>query len=245
MAVENQEQILTNEESIEDVGGFIIKNAQQKLWDGVDEADGQVDTEPSSEESSEPSLETDEVDLSLFDELDKAEEPKADEEPAEEQAPPGFEKFAEDFKKYLGFDVKEAMTMVQELQTLKQEIVVREQENNIKSSWGVDDATYQERMNEVRKYAANIQQKNPEMFKKLDNVEGVKLIWAKLEQEKRKGSKAQVPSVQQSGNKTPATSKSAFDFTYSQLQKMSRDEYAKNANKIQRAFADGRVDMKR
>ena len=100
-------------------------------------------------------------------------------------------------------------------------------------------------MNEVREYAANIQKKNPEMFKKLDNVEGVKLIWAKIESEKQKGNKAQVPSVQTSGNRTPATSKSAFDFTYSQLQKMSRDEYAKNAKRIERAFAQGRVDMKR
>ncbi len=244
MATEQNENILPNEESLEDVGGFIVKNANQKLWDGEDVVDEAVElgaepTEPS------PSNEAD-VDLSLFDELDKAQEPeKTEESTDEEQVPPGFEKFSEDFKKYLGFDVKEAMTMVQELQTLKQELVVREQENSIKSAWNVDNDTYQERMNEVRAYAANIQQKNPEMFKKLDNVEGVKLIWAKIASEKQKGTKAQVPSIQQSGNKTPANAKSTFDFTYSQLQKMSRDEYAKNARRIESAFANGRVDMKR
>lgn len=238
---EQTENILTNEESLEDVGGFIMKNANERL-DGYDESIGQEET---TEETSEPSTNDDEVDLSLFDELDKTEEPKAEETSEEEQTPPGFEKFSEDFKKYMGFDVKEAMTMVQELQNLRTELVVREQENSIKSSWGVDDATYQQRMKEVRDYATNIQKKNPEMFKKLDNVEGVKLIWAKLESEQRKASKAQVPSIQTSGNKTPAGSKSSFDFTYSQVQKMGREEYAKNAGRIQRAFAEGRVDMKR
>lgn len=245
MAVENQEQVLENEESLEDVGGFIIKNANQHFWDGVDD-DEQPTSDADVTEPSEPSSTTDEPDLSLFDDLDKAQESEPEKpEDTEQPETVEFTKFSEDFKKHLGFDIKEAMTMVQELQTLRQEIVVREQETNIKSSWGVDDATYQERMNEVRTYAANIQQKNPEMFNKLDNVEGVKLIWAKIESEKRKGNKATVPSIQTSGNKTPATTKSAFDFTYSQLQKMSRDEYAKNANKIQRAFSNGRVDMKR
>lgn len=225
-------------ESLEDVGGYIVKNANANLYDPSE-------TEEQEEEQTTDAADADEPDLSIFDGIDS--EAPATEKPAadEDKTPPGFEKFSQDFKEYLGFDIKDAMAAVQELQTLRNDIAIREQEASIKTSWAVDDTTYKARMNEVREYASAIQKKNPSMFEKLDNPEGVKLIWAKLESEKRKGNKTQVPGIQTTGNKTPAGARSAFDFTASQLQKMSRDEYAKNARRIERAYVEGRVDLRK
>lgn len=188
-----------------------------------------------------------ELDLSLFDGLESSNEEKLEESEEQKQEAPEFTKFKEDFKKHLGVELDEALGAVKELQSLRAELYIKEQERSIQNSWGVDDSTFQSRMQEVRAYAANVAKTKPELFQKLDNPEGVKLIWAKLEQDKQrsKPQAKQVPGLQRNSQRVPEGAAPKYEFTYSAIQKMSREDYEKNAGRIANAFATGRVDMKR
>lgn len=238
---------------VDDEGsGYILhKNPLLDDSDGVAYEEGfgeDAPTAPSSDEGEGQGAE--ELDLTLLDGLeDVAQEPNPEEGSNEEekQETPDFTKFKEDFKKHLGVELDEALGAVKELQTLRAELYIREQERNIQNSWGVDDSTFQSRMQEVRAYASNVAKTKPELFQKLDNPEGVKLIWAKLEQDKQrsKPQTKQVPGLQRNSQRVPEGAVPKYEFTYSAIQKMSREDYEKNAGRIANAFATGRVDMKR
>jgi hypothetical protein len=229
---------------VDDEGsGYILhKNAlkDDNLLFEEDKASGEAE-----EEAQLPSAE--EVDLSIFDDIETPEQEEKVEEEDNEPETLEFTKFKDDFKKHLGLDLEEALIAVQELQNLRAELYIKEQERDIQDSWGVDNDTFKKRMKDVRAYAFTLAETKPELFKKLDNVEGVKLIWSKLEQDRQRVSlqQKQVPGIQRNSQRTPEGTSKKYEYTYSQIQNMSRTDYEKSATRIAQAFASGRVDMKR
>ena len=75
---QTRETILSNEESLDDIGGFIVKRGNQALegYDAFEQPLEEANEEPQAEPSE------NEVDLSVFDQLDGT--PEAEEEPTEE-----------------------------------------------------------------------------------------------------------------------------------------------------------------
>lgn len=149
-------------------------------------------------------------------------------------------KFAKDFKEYLGFDITELRTGMEELNQLRQSI--REQEvakvhqtemQTLQKEWGVDESEFDGRMNRILE---RFQKYSPDMQKRLDNLEGAKLIWAKLQQEDMTNN---VPQFQSSSAKTNGGKKPMF--TKAEIKGMSREEYERNADAILKAYKLGLV----
>ncbi|MBD2200155.1 MULTISPECIES: hypothetical protein [Calothrix] len=147
---------------------------------------------------------------------------------------PEFKQFNEQFKQYAGVDFKEAVNMVQELQAFKQQQTVNSQLNTLKQEWGVDDKEVTQRLELIRERFVKYP---PQLQAQLDNPEGAKLIWAKLEQERQVSS---VPQLDR-GRRTTPGSNTKYLFSKSQIDKMSDSEYRQNANKIMYAYANGLV----
>lgn len=191
---------------------------------------------PEKETSSLPSLE----------ELELPSQPEKQDKPEEEKLDipdsPEAKKFAEDFRQYLGFDIDELRSGMKELQQLRQEAfeqqqrAVQEREmNKLREEWGIDQGTFDQRMKQVvERFGAY----PPEMQKRLDNLDGARLIWAKLEQEQ---AKQPVPQFQKSSGRTSVGTQPMF--TKSEIDKMSSAEYAKNADKILKAYRLGLVNL--
>lgn len=148
-----------------------------------------------------------------------------------------FAKFNEDFKKYAGVDFKEAMESFQFVRQQVHQQQVNEQKQALANEWGVDATELDSRLTQVRERWQNLK---PELQKQYDTNDGIKLIWTYIEKEQAKTQKV-VPGLQRSSTKLPAGSQAKYDFSQRQIDKMSNEEYAKNANRIMNAYANGRV----
>lgn len=156
---------------------------------------------------------------------------------------PEAKKFAEDFKQYLGFDISELREGIQTFKAMHQEIVQYKTQKAVDASmkqlqqeWGVDSGEFEQRMSMVldrfNKYPS-------ELKAKLDNVEGAKLLWAKIEQEARaKGKK--VPAFERSNSPVSAGTNRPM-FTWAEIDAMSQSEYEANADRITYAAANGLI----
>lgn len=199
-----------------------------------------VSDAPSSDEElqqQEDSLSDEEKDLESLD-LSALDLPQ-EESKQEPQTTPEYKKFEEDFKKYLGLDLKEAIQTVQELQSFKQQQIIDSQKQQLKQTWGVSDDEFDYRMKLV---LDRFSKYSPDMQARLDNLEGAQLIWAKIQQEQlRSKSNKQVPSLDKATTTIPNPGSNKYLFTREQIAKMSNDEYARNADKIAYAFANGLV----
>jgi hypothetical protein len=204
-----------------------------------------AESEPEQERSTESTQPPTENELPDLSELDLPEQqPQA--EPTAEAAPelpdsPEAKKFAEDFKKYLGFDVTELQTGVKELQQYREQIAQEKakvdqdrQLDALSKEWGLDRTELDNRMTQV---VERFNQYPPEMQQRLDNLEGAKLIWAKIEQEQGQN---KVPQFQKSGSRVTTGKK--FLFTQSEIANMPNDEYQRNADRIVHAYKQGLVD---
>ncbi len=166
----------------------------------------------------------------------------AQNQPTQEQTPevtadPDFARFNEDFKKYAGVDFKEAMESFKFVQQKYHEQAVNEQKRQLATEWGVEGDEFESRLTQVRDRWSRLK---PELQKQYDTNEGIKLIWTHIENEQAKNQK-QVPGLQRSSTKIPAGMQAKYDFTQRQIDKMSNEEYAKNAGRIMTAYANGRV----
>lgn len=157
---------------------------------------------------------------------------------------PEAKKFAENFKEYLGFDISELKSGVQELQQYRERLQAEEtqrsqekQMSSLQKEWGLDQSAFDGRMNQI---VERFKQYSPEMQKRLDTVEGAKLIWAKLEQESKESN---VPSFQRNSTISPGGKK--YLFGKSEISNMSKEEYAKNSDRILKAYQLGLVDNNR
>lgn len=160
---------------------------------------------------------------------------------------PEAKKFAEDFKQYLGFDISELRTGVQAFKAMQDEIAkVRAERTanqavkDLKATWGVDGTEFDNRIKQVTerhgKYKAN-----KALYDQLDNIEGAKLIWAKIEQE-GKAKKPEVPQFDRSSkNTSPVSSTEKGTITWAQIESLSDSEYQRLLPKINKMMLEGKI----
>lgn len=169
-------------------------------------------------------------------------EAKSEEQKAQEKVAPEFKKFAEDFEKYMGMPIDQFKASQQEaieyVNQVKAERAKVEATKLLANEWGVDITEVEGRLEQVQKRF----NKYPEdMRKRLDSVEGAKLIWAKIEQENANRLNKQVPQFQRSRGTATAQPKAMFK--QSDIDKMSPEIYARNADRILKAYQLGLVQQ--
>lgn len=192
--------------------------------------------------------------LPNIEELDLNQQAAQAPETTEPEQPTTFEipdddnakRFKESFEKYLGFPLEDLKTYSQQFQQQQEKLQQIEatnyHNNSVKSlaqEWGVDFNQAEGRLNEIKD---RFQQYNPEMQKRLDNLEGAKLIWSRLELERNQ--RSQIPQFQRSSSMSQVGKANEFMFTESQLDTMSKEEYERNADRIFQAYAMGLVQQK-
>ncbi len=158
---------------------------------------------------------------------------------------PEAQKFAEDFKQYLGFDVNELREGISSFSEMQKEInqyraqkKVDSELKTLKGDWGVDGTDFDSRMAQV---VERFNKYSPEMKAKLDGTEGAKLIWAKIEQEQVVNNrKPQVPQFERSRS-TGATGLPRPQFTQRDIDSMDSATYERNADAILHAYANGLI----
>jgi len=222
----------TDQPAMEKEQGELLWNQRPAMDSGNDPRD-RGKTYVSQETQQAPSVNG--VDLSMLD------VPNA---PATQTPPPvqvdpaqfkAFTEFAEQFKSYTGMDFKQATDTLARLSR-------KEQEDNLREAWDVNRSEFNRRMSAVKERFA---QYPKEMQAKLDNPEGAQLIWAKLQLEQQQSPavpQKQVPRFDRSSSSGDVP-QSRYQFTQSQIEGMSNKEYARNADRIASAYANGQVDM--
>lgn len=111
--------------------------------------------------------------------------------------------FAENFKKYVGMDIKEVYNVVnntarvtQGLEQWRQEVRAERDTQTLRSEWGQD---FDNIMPLVAQKFQHIQKTNPQQARALDNLDGARMLAALVRQEQQQGYQAK-PNVPQ----TPA-----------------------------------------
>lgn len=148
-------------------------------------------------------------------------------------------KFKQAFEKYLGFPLEDLKTYSQqyaqavgELQRIRGEQNYTNSVNQLAQNWGVDTATAEGRLDQIQKRFALY---SKDMQARLDNVEGAKLIWSRLEAE-RQARENSIPQFQSSRAGFVPNNNNNWMFSESQLDAMSPEEYERNADKIFQAY---------
>ncbi len=141
---------------------------------------------------------------------DSAAEKGSDDGSNKEETAPSFqwEAFENTFKEKTGVDLSQAIetinTLTERLNAMEAQYTQATQLAQLQAKWGVDDATFNERLAAVGEYSKKLP---PDMVQKLDNVDGALLIWAKIEQEsgrQKPQASLSAPSIL-SGSKVPVT----------------------------------------
>lgn len=149
-------------------------------------------------------------------------------------------KLSESFKDVLGVDLRETHNMVQQLreqysaiQERQAEQALQAQLSSLQDSWGVNEAELNRRVNAVVEYASKL----PEALRaQVDNPEGFKLIWSRIEQ-----AKSTPVSAKTSGKSETSPQ---YKFRKSELAEMMMtrpEEYSARQAEIAAAYAKGQV----
>lgn len=175
----------------------------------------------------------------------EAEKPKETETTTDEVKPPDFEApefqaFNDQFKQYMGVDLKTAYEqyaeMTKALSQFQQQTelnTAQQAAQSLQKDWGVNDAEFNRRTEAVMKYADTLP---PDLKSQFDSVEGIKLLWARLDKQK-------APSAK--GGATGTRSASApQQFKKSELFAMMQNDPAKYTSlqgAIKNAYETGNV----
>lgn len=196
---------------------------------------------------------TEKLDISKLDELRKAlnpEAPKA-EEKAEGEKPAAdagelddafIEKVSQALEKRLGLSIDEILSVLGGADAIVQQTAVEKQEQELRQFWG--DDSYEANMEAVAERFAKLP---PELQEKYDNVEGAKLLWALVQQERgvkeTRKAKPQRETVRfiQGGKQATGQGAAANTFKLSEILEMSHADYQKNLPLIEAAFREQRV----
>lgn len=239
-----------NPEEVPSLNDEVNKSRQERFSDTQLEQIKKLVTPP---EVSQPQAPSDPNGLPRIDELDLdlAAQPTAPQQPPPTSIPSTFDlpdddnakAFKSAFEKYLGFPLEDLKTYSQQYQQSQEAIKQLQAQNYERSSvqslaqeWGVDYTTAQSRLNSVKE---RFNQYDQNMQARLDNLEGAKLIWSRLELERNQ--KSQIPQFQRSSSMSNIGTANDYMFTEKQLDSMSPDEYAQNADRIYQAYAMGLV----
>lgn len=149
---------------------------------------------------------------------------------------PGYEQFSNDFRKFTGIDLQNAVQLVGQLQAWQVQQQVKQQESELQQSWGVQGDEFKQRLEAVRTRFKSLPK---DLQYRLDNPMGAQLIWAKLQQEEQAKQK-QVPRFDRTGVQgSVGTPKHMY--TQQQILNMSNDDYEKQASRIAYAYKNGLV----
>lgn len=232
-----QEETKTTQPQAEPTQDSDLEQRLQSLdtTEQTEETSTQAEVKPSPETSNLPDL----SELDVPTQQPVQTQPQA--EPTALPDTPEAKKFAEDFKNYLGFDITELRTGVQELQKYRQQVAQEaaqaaqvKQTASLQQEWGLQGDAFDSRMSQI---VERFKQYSPEMQKRLDNVEGAKLIWAKIQEESKN---SDVPQFMKSSPGVSSGGKKPM-FTRAEIMNMSKEQYAKNADRILKAYQLGLV----
>lgn len=164
---------------------------------------------------------------------------EADEFSYESEQFQALEKFAKE--KFGVSSLKEAVESIVSLQAKVAEFeqaqsaqTVEKTANQLKSEWNVNEAEYARRINLISDYHSKLRESQPGLAKQLDNVEGMQIIWNRLQKKS--------PGVSSKGSKSPASSGPTFK--KSDITKWMMHEpatYQANAAAIAEARKAGRI----
>lgn len=154
---------------------------------------------------------------SLLDAHDSTEAASVEDTPTTPTTPdfdaPEMEGFADQFKQYMGIDLKEAYesftsmrdqyaSIVEQYNAVKEQSAQQEYQrtvDNLKAEWGVNDAEFNRRAQAVLDYVAKL----PEgLRQQVDNPEGIKLVWGQIA--KREGTPTKNTAVAPQGQSNAA-----------------------------------------
>ena len=190
-----------------------------------------VSSQPQMQEPSNGEAGVSDVDLSFLDLPSEA--PKETQQAQADQNTPEFKAFAEQFKQFSGVEFQEAINTLNDLRGYRQAQIIAEQKRNLQQAWGVDEQVLNQRLQLVQERF----NKYPKaMQAQLDNEEGARLIWAKLQLEQQDNTP---PKMDRAKATVPASGK--YMFSESQIQKMSDTEYKQNVDRITYAYKNGLV----
>jgi len=224
----------------------VTDETERKLLQLDSEGSTEAPTEEPSAVDSEP--QTPEVesksDLPSLEQLDLPEDlglEASKEKEEEKEVAPEFKKFAEDFEKFMGVPLEQFKASQQEaveyVNQVKAEQAKVEATKLLSNEWGIESTEVESRLERVQERF----NKYPEdMRQRLDSIEGAKLIWAKIEQEENTRINKQAPAFQRSRGKSSSTGSKAV-FTQREIDNMSPEVYARNADRILMAYQKGLV----
>jgi len=170
--------------------------------------------------------------------------PPADVPPAPDyealKAKPEFEAFNNQLKEYFGITGDDLKAGIEEMQQYRQTLAeqkVQQQVNELKQAWGENYDQALAAVNErFLKLPANMQEA-------LNNSQGAQLLYAQIQLEQQQQGSS-VPQFDRPSLTGPAQT-NKFQFTQSQLDRMSESEYRKNNEAITYAYMNGLVDTSR
>jgi hypothetical protein len=131
---------------------------------------------------------------------------------------PEMKGFADQFKQYMGIDLKEAYesftsmrdqyaSIVEQYNSVKEQSAQQEYQRTmdaIKTDWGVNDAEFNRRAQAVLNYVAKL----PEgLRQQVDNPEGIKLVWGQIAKREGTPTKNNVVVPQGQSNVSPQSFK--------------------------------------
>lgn len=181
--------------------------------------------------------EDDDLDLSVLDEL--PEDPEAEPEDEFAEGSPRFEQFKSDFNKAFGLPMEEARELVQSLKADSVKRQINEQKYELSAAWDVPVTVVDERLAIV----ANMWKKLPaDKQQAYDSTKGAQALYAAYEQQQQRKltAKGAAKGTAKSGLAVGNTS-SKYLYSEKQINAMDAQTYAREAQNIMVAYAQGRV----
>jgi hypothetical protein len=223
--------------SVERYGYFeddTVENPEEEQVETVDSDSTDIDAE-AQEDKSELDLYIDELNKKTG---DSNESPSQESHDTQDTTYTEADKnFNASFEKLFGMPVNDALNLVQELVAFRAQVEasggtkalaqmsVARQEEILKTDWQVDQAEFNQRMRAIRAYFNTLP---PNKQQALDDVDGAKIIWAKIEGDLKKRSMKATPSINRSSRATTPQGRINQPkqlYKMSDLVEMSDDEY--------------------
>jgi hypothetical protein len=167
-------------------------------------------------------------------------QPEQDQQQSQEELDPQTEKAIERYlQNKFGLPPDQIKQQFEEMQQFKAQQQVEQQKQALQQEWGDN---FNERIDQVKQYFNN--RLTSEQQQALDNADGARLIWAKIQQEQQ-ANQPQPPNFQPQQGQSPeqavAQPSTSYMYTKSQLKKMSLKEYQDNIKDIEYAFNNNLV----
>lgn len=166
--------------------------------------------------------------------------PQQQEQPQQTEEVPDKEytAFAEQFQKYMGINLQDAVATFNELQQFRTEQAVERQLNAVAQQWGVERTEAEARLQQVRERFSKLDPQTQDILAR-DQVRATQLIWSQLERE-QVAKQQRVPAFDRNSQQRPSTLPPGV-LLKSQIDAMSESEYKQNLPLITQAYATGKV----